>query len=191
MSGAGPAGRLALVVGPSGVGKDTLIGGARAALASEGVVFARREITRPAEAGGEAHAPVSEADFAERQANGGYLLSWRAHGLGYGLPAALADDLQAGRTVVANVSRTVLDEARARFPNLRIISITADPAQLRARLVARGRETPEEIDERVARAASFKVEGDDVVSVSNDSTPEAGIDAFIAAVRGPSGRDHP
>ncbi|WP_374569885.1 phosphonate metabolism protein/1,5-bisphosphokinase (PRPP-forming) PhnN [Phenylobacterium sp.] len=178
-------GRLVLVVGPSGVGKDTLIDGAKTALAGSEVVFPRREITRPAEAGGENHIPVSEDEFARRQAAGAYALSWRAHGLGYGIPAAIGDDLAAGRTVVANVSRGVLDEARARFSNVRVVSIGADAEVIRQRLIHRGRESAEDIAERVARAGAFKVEGPDVVEVRNNATPEAGVAAFLNAIGQP------
>jgi len=174
-----------LVVGPSGVGKDTLLGGARLALASDSsVVFARREITRPADAGGEDHTPVDAETFRAREAAGGYLLSWDAHGLSYGLPAALADDLAAGRTVVANVSRTVLDAARTRFPGLRIVSVTAAPERVAERLAARAREDAADIAARLARADALAVDGGDVVVVRNDGALQAGVAAMIAAIRG-------
>ncbi|MCY4190996.1 MAG: hypothetical protein OXD42_06705 [Rhodospirillaceae bacterium] len=102
-------GRLFLVVGPSGVGKDSILNGAREALADDArFVFARRFITRDATVGGEDHQPISDAEFSAIEESGGFLFSWRAHGLSYGLPASLRDDLDAGRHVVANVSRAAL-----------------------------------------------------------------------------------
>jgi ribose 1,5-bisphosphokinase len=175
---------LVLVVGPSGVGKDTLLDGAKAALADDpGVVFPRREITRPAEAGGEDHVPIDEGRFVAREEAGGYALAWRAHDLAYGVPKDIEAELSAGHTVVVNVSRQVLDMARARYGAVRVVSITADPELLAQRLIARGREDAQDIARRLARAQAVEVAGDDVVVVRNDGTPAEGVAQFVAAIR--------
>jgi len=169
------------VVGPSGVGKDTLIEGAKSRTGPD-VLFPRREISRPADSGGEDHVAVTAVDFDRRQAEGAYALSWKAHGLGYGVPAAIEEMLSQGRTVVANVSRGVLDEARARFPSLVIVSVRAAPDVLRSRLVARGRESSEDIEARVERAMAFEIFGPDVVELWNDGAPDYAIQRFLGIV---------
>jgi ribose 1,5-bisphosphokinase len=120
------------VVGPSGAGKDTLLAAARERLAGDPrIVFIRRAITRPAEAGGEDHEALDEAAFALREAAGGFALSWRAHGLAYGIPRRIEADLAAGRVVVANLSRTVLAEAARRYKT-RVVVVTAPRGWRRA-----------------------------------------------------------
>lgn len=176
-------GTLILVVGPSGAGKDSLLAGARARLSDRSdILFPRREITRPADAGGEDHIAVSEDTFAAREASGGYLLSWRAHELGYGVPASLTDDLRAGRSVVINVSRGVLDDARARVGRCAVISLRVPSDVLAARLRGRGRESEAQIAARVARAEAFSVSGDDVIEIWNDGPLDRAIDRFVSAI---------
>jgi phosphonate metabolism protein PhnN/1,5-bisphosphokinase (PRPP-forming) len=99
--------------------------------------------------------------------NGDFALHWRAHGLGYGLPASIAADLAAGRNVVVNVSRAVLDEARRRFPPVAVVSVTVPPDILAERLRRRNRESENDIAGRLARARAYDVTGPDVVALDN------------------------
>ncbi|GAB4166098.1 MAG: phosphonate metabolism protein/1,5-bisphosphokinase (PRPP-forming) PhnN [Thalassobaculales bacterium] len=180
-------GALVLVVGPSGVGKDSILAGARAALADDPmVVFPRRVITRLAEAGGEDHLPASEDAFEAAAAQGAFALSWRAHGLGYGVPAAIRDERAAGRTVVVNVSRTVIATAEAdpRLAPVRVAAITASPAVLARRLAARGREDEAQIAARLAR--SVPLAGANVATIANDGALADAVAALLAVIRGPS-----
>ncbi len=181
-------GALILVVGPSGVGKDTLLDGAAAELAATGRFhFVRRAVTRPKEAGGEDHIEMSETAFREAEAEGAFLLSWRAHGLCYGVPRAPAAELrEAGITVVANVSRGAIDEARNRLQPVSVVAIDASGDKLAARLAARGREPAAAIEARLARAAMIEVVGRDVVTVRNDSDVKNGVAAMVRALEAAS-----
>ena len=162
---------LILVVGPSGAGKDTLLDGAREALPH--VRFVRRVITRPAEAGGEAHEAVTEAEFAKRS----FALQWSAHGLRYGIPA---EDWAGDAVVVANVSRGVIAEAAAQFP-VHVIEIVAPPEILAARLAARGRESARDVATRLNRSVALP-EGVAVTRVTNDGPIADGVARFVAAI---------
>jgi phosphonate metabolism protein PhnN/1,5-bisphosphokinase (PRPP-forming) len=173
---------LVAVVGSSGAGKDTLMAGARAALAGdERFHFARRCITRPEEAGGEAHLPLAEEEFRRLRDAGGFALSWQAHGLCYGIPAHVANEVEAGKVVVANLSRGVLAEAARAF-RLRVLEITAPPSVLAARLAARGRESADDVARRLAREAPLP--GSLAVHrVVNDGPPEQGVAAVVEVLR--------
>ncbi|HZF78117.1 MAG TPA: phosphonate metabolism protein/1,5-bisphosphokinase (PRPP-forming) PhnN, partial [Acetobacteraceae bacterium] len=143
-------------------------------------VFARRCITRPAEAGGEDHQAMAREAFEAARAAGAFTLWWEAHGLLYGIPRGVEDDMAAGRVAVANLSRTVLAEA-ARRHRVRVLVITAPPATLAARLAARGREDPADIAARLARDAPLP-EGIEAETVLNDGTVEQGVARVLAAL---------
>ncbi len=147
-------GVLILVAGPSGSGKDTLIAAARRSLAhNSAFVFPARLITRPHQCGGERHIAVSLREFEAMRTGGQFFLDWDAHGYSYGVPAAIAGDLELGRTVVLNVSRRMIRIARSKWRHTHVISLTVAPEILRERLRARGRETEAEIQARVVRAS--------------------------------------
>src|SRR5262249_49700432 len=127
-------GRLVLVVGPSGAGKDTLIARARAACRDDAsVVFPRRIVTRPPSPF-EDNEYVPQPAFGQAAASGAFSLWWSAHGQSYGIPLAIDVEIEAGRTVVCNVSRTVVDAARARYSNVVVVLVTAPREVLAARL---------------------------------------------------------
>ncbi|RIY03609.1 phosphonate metabolism protein/1,5-bisphosphokinase (PRPP-forming) PhnN [Aureimonas flava] len=151
-------GLLVAVVGPSGAGKDTLIRLAFERLDGEPRIrLARRVITRPCDGETEEHDCLSPDAFAATEAEGGFCLSWRAHGLAYGLPRAVEDEIRTGRIVVANLSRRSLREADARFGGIAAVEITAPRAVLVERIAARGRETPDEIEARLARQVGLRM----------------------------------
>jgi thymidine phosphorylase len=176
-----PTGSFFVVVGASGVGKDTLIAGAMEILAPTGrYVQARRVITRPA-GPGEDHTPASPDEFERLEAAGGFLHSWEAHGLRYGLPATLRDELAAGRNVVANGSRASLPHLIGKVDPLVVIEITAPRGALKDRILARGRETAEQAEARLGREV-VPLPGElDVVTVANDASVGEGIERLVGA----------
>ena len=102
-------GRLVAVVGPSGVGKDSVMAGIAAA--APGFRLVRRCITRAPGLGGEDYEPLTPAAFAARVASGGFCLHWEAHGLHYGIPAGVRDELAAVRAARHDGAHVVVEEA--------------------------------------------------------------------------------
>lgn len=178
------SGKLVLIVGPSGAGKDMLIDGARQALKTDPqFVFPRREITRPPGGAGEDYIAVSDAVFHDRCQAGAYAFTWQAHGLSYGIGRDIEEALSAGKTVIVNVSRSLLPMLRRRYPDHLIIALSVPREILCERLRARGRESDVEIKERLDRAAAFTVEGKDVIKLTNDSAKLTLIVKFIEILR--------
>jgi ribose 1,5-bisphosphokinase len=183
-----PRGTLFLVVGPSGAGKDTLISGARGALKGDPrFVFPRRAITRSQVAGAEDSETIAPGAFAAAIAAGAFALTWRAHGLRYGIPSAIEQALARGRHVVINVSRAVILQARQRYQPIRVVEVWAPPEALARRLAARARESGAEIAERLARASSIAVEGPDVTRIATTGSAAESLAKFLEILRKAAG----
>ncbi|TFF23264.1 phosphonate metabolism protein/1,5-bisphosphokinase (PRPP-forming) PhnN [Jiella endophytica] len=175
-------GTLFYVVGPSGVGKDTLMSEAMKALGPSGrYVQVRRVITRPAGIG-EDHQPADAETFAAMVEDSRFLHHWQAHGLSYGLPIGILDDLAAGRNVIANGSRGAIPDLAGTVDRFVIVEITAPPEIVRQRLKARGRESAEEIEQRLARITEPLPASRDVVTIVNDTSLEDAVARLVAAL---------
>ena len=179
-----PQGALVLVVGPSGSGKDTLIGLARIALMDDPkFVFPRRVITRQAMADAEDHDTMELNAFEQAEAKGEFALSWGAHGLRYGITATSISGVGEGAIAVINVSRSAIPHAERLRCRVTVLSIVCDPALLAERIAKRGRESAEDIAARLKREAPIHVTTARLVEIRNDTRPEDAGPAMIAAIQ--------
>src|SRR3982074_734742 len=130
-------GRLILVGGPGGAGKNPLRVLAKAACADDGgIVFPRRVITRQASAS-EDNEEISAGTFEAALARDEYAMHWEAHGHRYALSRAIDNDIRSGHTVVANVSRTIIAATRPAYASVLVVSITAPPHVLAEPIASR------------------------------------------------------
>jgi ribose 1,5-bisphosphokinase len=174
-------GRLILVVGPSGAGKDTLLGFAKAACAEDAkIVFPRRVVTRQASSS-EDNIALTTDEFREALARGDFAMHWEAHGHSYGLPRAIDHDIRAGHSVVVNVSRTVIEAARRAYANVVVIAITAPPEVLAERIQMRARSSDRNSEQRLSRMVDTAAPD---VTILNVGRPEDHARRLVRAIKG-------
>jgi ribose 1,5-bisphosphokinase len=173
-------GRFIAVVGPSGVGKDSVMAGM--AQVDPRIRLARRVITRPQAQGAEQYDGVTDAEFKAMEKAGAFALSWAAHGLQYGIPAEVDAILEGGRDVVANLSRGILGVAEERFSPFMVLSLSARQTVLQERLQARGREDADDIESRLRRASYRMPEGLTVVALDNSGALEDTVSRALNAL---------
>ncbi|MES0863958.1 phosphonate metabolism protein/1,5-bisphosphokinase (PRPP-forming) PhnN [Ruegeria sp. SCPT10] len=154
------------VVGPSGVGKDSVMEALEAR--APGIQRLRRVITRPEGEEGEDFDRVSADLFEQMVLDGAFALHWSAHGLLYGVPSQIAEQRKNCSAVLVNFSRSVLVQAQEVFGDLVVVSLTASAEVLAQRLAARGRENSAEQARRLGRARAPLPEGlDRVFEIDN------------------------
>lgn len=134
------------------------------------VHLVRRVITRAPDLAGENYDSVSVAAFKQLAENGAFAVHWSAHGLHYGIPRTAMYQLNKGTNCLANFSRRALLDGSRMFPRFTVLNITARPETIAARLAARGRETDDEVAQRLAEADKPLPVGLDVIHLSNDGS---------------------
>jgi ribose 1,5-bisphosphokinase len=147
-------GQLFYLMGASGAGKDSLIDYAEHHLGKpETVRFVRRHVTRKTTSTNHNRDYyLPEAEFECLRATGYFAMNWERHGICYGITHKINTWLEEGQSVVINGSRQYYKQARQDYPEIQTILIIADLPILRQRLLERGRESAEKINERLLAA---------------------------------------
>jgi phosphonate metabolism protein PhnN/1,5-bisphosphokinase (PRPP-forming) len=141
-------------------------------LAHQNIVFARRMVTRPPQAGTD-HDPVTPMRFSQMLGAGALVWCWEAHGFHYGIEAHYAAQVASGRLVVVNGSREHAG-ALGTTEQVRLVQVIADAQQIAARLRERKRDTPQEIAKRLARNVLFSDLRADCTIVNQGELTQAG-----------------
>jgi len=174
-------GRLVLIVGPSGAGKDTLIAGAKVACATNpAIVFPRRVVTRAA-SGAEDHDTLDDANFDRGVEDGAFAFWWEAHGHKYGIPSTADHHIRAGRIVVSNVSRGIVDDMREKYARVDAVLVTAPADVLASRLSRRSRQTDRSVTERITRNDAFSLFRADYV-IETTGAPETAVQQLLGII---------
>lgn len=171
---------LFYVMGPSGAGKDSVLGRTRALLpADASIVFAHRYITRSPEASGENHVALSGPEFALRRTHGLFAFHWEAHGNHYGIGREIHAWRKAGLSVVVSGSREHFQNVAGVDPDTYPVLITAPAERLRERLAARGREDEAAAARRLERSEAYDVHDPRLITIMNDGPLDEAAAALV------------
>jgi len=121
--------------------------------------------------------------FRQARSQGDFAVHWEAHGHCYALSRAIDDDIRARRTVVANVSRTVVEALRRAYADVVVILITAPAEILAERLAARARGSDGRLADRLGRAVDDAATAPDV-TITNVGSVEQHARELARVIRG-------
>jgi guanylate kinase len=177
--------RVFVITGPSGVGKGTLIRGLLQRLPElELSVSATTRPPRPGEVDGTHYHFLTPAEFERRVASGDFVEHATYSGRRYGtLRSELQRRTAAGAPVVLEIEVQGARQVREALPDAVQVFI-APPSldALRARLVGRGTDDPEQIEQRLATAeAELEARPEFGYVVVNDRLEDA-TDQLVAIV---------
>ncbi|MDQ6776545.1 MAG: guanylate kinase [Actinomycetota bacterium] len=182
--------KVFVITGPSGVGKGTLIRGLLERVPElELSVSATTRAPRPGEHDGVDYHFLTPAEFEARAAAGRFVEHAEYSGNRYGtLRSELERRLEAGAPVVLEIEVQGARQVREAMPAAVAVFI-APPSRdaLRARLVGRGTDAPEQVDERL-RTADRELDAQPEFGhvVVNDRLEEATVE-LAGIVRGALG----
>jgi guanylate kinase len=187
-------GLLLAVAAPSGAGKTTLC--VRMTEIFPALTYAISYTTRPPREGevdGESYHFVSPERFREMVSQAAFLEWAEVHGHFYGTPKAEVNHLlETGRDVLLDLDVQGVESIKGQnVPGLFCLILPPSYDELRQRLVARGKDRPEEIDRRMTIATKevARIDLFDYVIVNDDlETATRTLEGIIRAGHAERGR---
>lgn len=146
-------GILMVVSGPSGVGKGTLV---KTLVKRRGDVVESVSCTTRAPRAGEVHGReyyfLTKEEFEKRIAEGDFLEYDEHFGNYYGTPKSFVREQLKEKSVILEIDVVGALNAKKAFPESVLVMITPPSVEeLKRRLIGRGTETAEEIENRLSR----------------------------------------
>jgi len=175
-----------VITGPSGVGKGTLIRGLRERVPElELSVSATTRPPRPGERDGVDYYFLSPEDFESRVQAGEFVEHASYSGNRYGtLRSELERRVAAGAPVVLEIEVQGARQVRAALPEACAVFIAPPSVDaLRARLVGRGTDSPEQVQERLATAVRELAAQPEFEHVVVNDRLEDAIEQLVAIVQ--------
>ncbi|WP_321471599.1 AAA family ATPase [Halarcobacter sp.] len=168
--------KIVLVVGPSGAGKDTLLRYAKEKL-NENFSFVKRYITREADVN-ENNYYIDEYAFEILRHNGYFASSWNAHGNFYGIPKRF---IKNGINIIS-ISRARIKDFENLYKDVYTLNISIPKEKLKERLIARGRESSKEIEQRLNRSYE-KIQCNKLIEFDNSSPIDESKEKFLELLK--------
>lgn len=179
--------KIMLIVGASGVGKDTLLKKAQEqtnfdleAKTKEKNIpwnFVQRYITRKPDKS-ENNFFVDRLAFEFLQKNNFFISWWQAHNNLYGIAA---EHISEGKNIIS-VSRTAVQDFEAVYEDVTTIEITFPRELLYKRLRQRNRESETEIQERLKRL-DINIKAKNLIRFVNDKPLDVSAKEFFALLK--------
>ena len=149
------SGQLFLIVGNSGSGKDSLLKEVlrQWPASAKPIRIPQRYITRPAHTS-EPFISLTSDEFEDLKQTGKFWLTWHVYNTEYGIPVTIFNWLKQGDSVIVNVSRKIIPQARQLIPDLKVIFVSVPLEITLQRLKSRNRESVDDpgFQQRLVRA---------------------------------------
>jgi len=167
--------KIILIVGASGVGKDTLLKTIKTKTKAH---LVSRYITRKPDKS-EDNFFVDKDSFLLLKQNGFFVSTWEAHGNHYGIAK---NQIISNEVSIISISRGAIEDFEKAFEDVVTINVTLSREALRRRLLSRNRETNEQITDRMNREYK-QIKGKNLIEFDNSKNIKRSSEEFLNLIR--------